>query len=167
MIVIGAAQVVVQVNVAANAALAGNPTEAVTGTLPLTAIVIVVAYAIYPPMLAVLYAVVVPAAAGRRLTLGQAWAAARPHVGRVYGVYLVLVAAGVVVIGVAIGLAVLLGSLGGAGIAIAVLLVIAAYAWRTGRRGGRDAVEVSASGRSGGEDPVGDAFDGPAGQFAK
>ena len=126
-LVIGVAQVLVQVNGIAGGAASTDPVEAFSRTLPLTLIVVVVGYAVYPPTLAILCTLILPAATGRRLTLGQAWAAARPHLGRVYGVYLVLVLAGVLMLGVAFGLAFLLGSLGGVGIAVAVLLVIAAY----------------------------------------
>ena len=127
MLVAGVAQVLVQYNVSQAAATGAGIAETMITSLSWTGLVVLVSYAVYPPMLAVLYGTLVPAVAGKRMTLGQAWATARPHVGRVYGVYIVIVLAGLVVIGVAVGLAVLLGQLGGVGIAIGVLLVIAAY----------------------------------------
>ncbi len=130
MLVIGVAQVFVQANVSAEAASSADVVAVFTRSLSLSSLVVVASFVVYPPMLAVLYSVLVPAVTGRRLTLGQAWAAARPNLGRMYGVYLVFSLAGVVVFGVGVGLALLIGQAGGAGIAVAVLLVIAAYvAW--------------------------------------
>ena len=126
--VLAVAQVLLQVSLVSDIGSDSDFSGLTSGTILLYVVVIVLAVVLFPPVLAIHHSVLVPAIVGRQLTLGQAWAAARPHLGRVYGVQLTIGAAGLVVFAVAAGIGYLLGSLlGGVGVAIGVLIFIAVY----------------------------------------
>ncbi|WP_130288478.1 hypothetical protein [Pseudonocardia sediminis] len=138
MLVLVAAQLLLQfrivglVNAAENGASADALGAAFLAEFLWTiGLVVVLSLVLYPLVLSMLYGVLVPAVLGRTVPFGQALREGLRRVPSMLGLYLVITVLGLVVVGVGISLAVLIGVAGdGSGLAIlaAVLVGIAAYA---------------------------------------
>lgn len=138
MLVLTGIQVAFQLRITATigAAQTADPADILgsgflADTLWFGAVVMVLSIVLYPFVLSVLYAVLVPAVLGRTVPFGQALRAGLRRTPSMLVVYLVTTLIGFVVVGAAVGLAVLIGFAGdGSGLAIlaAVLVVIAGYA---------------------------------------
>lgn len=117
----------------------GDPTD-VLGAEALTrvgfellgylAAIMLISILLYPVVLSTMYSVLMPAVIGQTASFGDALRAGLRRAPAMLGLNLVLALIGIVVFGVGIGFAVLIGYIGdgsGGAIALAVLLVIAAY----------------------------------------
>ena len=107
---------------------ATDPGAAFTGSVLAGVPAALVTLAVGPPAIATVLAVLHPAVLGaRRLAIGQAWAAARPRLGAIYGVQLVVTVVGLIPALVAAGVADPLWGAGGVGAVVAGVLVAASY----------------------------------------